>query len=206
MLIKVCGMRNPENIKDVTNLNVDYVGMIFYDKSPRYVTDTVESQHFNGKKKVGVFVNEKLINIQYTVEKFKLDAVQLHGDESPEFCKSVSDLNVEVFKAFGVDANFDFSKLPEYEKYCKLFVFDSKTVQRGGSGKKYDWSVLNQYTLKTGFLLSGGIGPNDFNKISQIEHKSFIGIDLNSLFEVKPGLKNTGLVENFIDNFTRKKI
>jgi phosphoribosylanthranilate isomerase len=201
MLIKVCGMRNPENINSISSLNVDYIGMIFYEKSPRFVTDTLESEHFNGKKKVGVFVNEKLENIKYTIEKFKLDAVQLHGDESPEFCKKVSDLNVEVFKAFGIDANFDFSKLSEYESYCKYFVFDSKTAQRGGSGKQYDWSVLNKYSLNTGFLLSGGIGANDYQRIKEFKNKSFIGLDLNSLFEKEAGLKDSKLVENFINNF-----
>jgi phosphoribosylanthranilate isomerase len=168
------------------------MGFIFYAQSPRYVgTDFQMPEIPYPIKKVGVFVNEKSQVIISKVEKYKLDSVQLHGQESEEFCKNLSK-DVQLIKAFGVDEDFDFSTIEKYSPFCDYFLFDTKTAGHGGSGSKFDWAILERYKGQKPFFLSGGIGLED---VAGIRHLTKSGhkmhaIDVNSKFEPAPGLKD----------------
>ena len=192
MKIKVCGMRDPENIKAVTALQPDYIGFIFYGKTPRFVGDidvNVLNEIPLGINKVAVFVNETVENIRSVIDKYDFDFIQLHGNETPAFCKSLKD-DAIVIKAFGIDKKFDFEQLSRYKNKADMFLFDTKTDIHGGSGQTFNWRLLNQYKLNLPFFLSGGISPDNLDEIKNIHHPQFYGVDLNSKFEVSPGLKD----------------
>ena len=193
LLFKICGLRSPENIINIDLLKPDFLGFIFYDKSPRYVSESLPETI---TPKVGVFVNETKEFIEDKINKHGLSIIQLHGNESPELCRYFKK-RYQVFKAFSVSGPGDFMKCKEYEGCCSFFLFDTKTVMYGGSGKKFDWSLLKEYNLNTPFLLSGGIKNEDFDNIIKIDHKMFAGIDINSGFEIKPALKNIELIKDF---------
>lgn len=144
---KVCGLR--DNISDVVALQPDYIGFIFYSKSPRYVGNNFEMLLINNStpKKVGVFVNETLDFVHNIFLKYQLDYVQLHGNESPEYCEELMRKKVKVIKAFEMDESFDFGRLKKYESFTDYFLFDTKTKLYGGSGKSFDWRILNKYSL-----------------------------------------------------------
>lgn len=202
MKIKVCGMKFPENIQKVAGLDIDYMGFIFYPKSPRYMGESnldLSDLLPAGLKKMGVFVNEDLESILKNVYKYKLDGVQLHGAELETMCAELKSVGLIVFKAFSLDSEFNFSVCKKYEGTCDYFVFDTKTEAYGGSGRKFDWTKLNEYKGQTKFLLSGGISENDAEDISTIDHPMFAGVDLNSKFELSPGLKNAYSLKVFID-------
>ena len=184
MKIKVCGMKYADNIREVAKLSPDFMGFIFYSKSKRYVgEDFIIPEIHSSVKKVGVFVNDSIENIVKKVRTYKLDYVQLHGNESPEFCKSVRH-TTEIVKAFGIDEQFDFSLLNQYENTCEYFLFDTRTNEYGGSGKKFDWKILERYNGKTPYFLSGGIDSAETGNT-----KPF-AIDVNSKFETEPGVKD----------------
>lgn len=192
MKIKVCGLKQIENIKAVEALNPDYMGFICYDKSPRFIgspdefyLDEVSSDII----KTGVFVDEHEDAISKLIYKYKFDAIQLHGSESPELCELFRH-EVQVIKAFGVDENFNFERLKAYQNKVDFFLFDTKTAGHGGSGKTFDWSVLNKYDLNIPFFLSGGLSLENINELKKISHPMFYGVDLNSRFEVSPGIKD----------------
>lgn len=197
MKIKVCGLRNPENIKAIAALRPDYMGFICYDKSPRYValvsTDVLRSIP-SEIVKTGVFVNETKEGIENAMVKFGLNAIQLHGDESPEFANAFRD-KLTVIKAFGVDDNFDFGSLDAYADSVDYFMFDTKTLAYGGSGKTFNWDILDKYTLNKPFFLSGGISLDNLEQIKTIKHPQFYAVDLNSKFEIEPGLKDLQKLE-----------
>jgi len=200
MKIKVCGMKYPDNIKELSRLPIDYIGFIFYDKSPRYINGLAPSGLDIVPQKIkltGVFVDASLQYIAECITRYGLNAIQLHGNERPDFCK---DLNktVPLIKAFSIAEARDLIKTKDYEGSCDYFLFDTKTPQHGGSGKKFDWDILNEYKGNTPFFLSGGISIEDVQAIRNIHHPKFYGIDLNSKFEIKPGLKNIQLLEQFI--------
>jgi phosphoribosylanthranilate isomerase len=214
MKIKVCGMRQAQNVKDLSNLNPDYIGFIFYDKSKRFVADFPEVEIPLSIKKVGVFVNETIEEVARKISKYKLDAVQLHGDENVVYCNELRcllersreilgldsarpDNRIEVIKAFAIDEDFDFNKTIDYESVCDLFLFDTKGKEYGGNGLKYDWSILKNYKGKTPFLLSGGINERDVENIKKFQHSKFVGIDLNSGFEDAPSQKNIEKLKTF---------
>ena len=225
MQIKVCGMRDKENISGLMTLKPDYIGFIFYDKSKRYVADFPQIEIPSSVKKVGVFVNETIDEIIEIVKKYKLDFVQLHGDETPDYCeklirkftersRSENDLRhtepacpagrlvleshpIGIIKAFSVDENFDFSAIKPFEKHVSLFLFDTKGKNYGGNGIKFNWDLLQNYKGKTPFLLSGGITKNDAEEIKKMKHPAFLGIDINSGFEIEPGLKNIREIKEF---------
>lgn len=206
MKLKVCGMRDAENITELIKLNPDYMGFIFYDKSKRFVNEFPEVKIPSTIKKVGVFVNESIENVISLVEENNLDAVQLHGNETPEY---IEKLNfkfalkfhlIEVLKAFSVDDDFDFSKTVSYQKVCDYLLFDTKGKDYGGNGVKFNWEVLQKYEGKTPFLLSGGITKNDTEDIKKIEHSAFAGLDINSGFEIEPALKNIEDIKEFKQN------
>jgi len=192
MKIKVCGLRDPQNIEQVAGLNPDYVGFIFYGPSPRFVTD-VPAETLNGLPssitKTAVFVNETAENINTLIDQFKFDAIQLHGNESAEFCNEFKS-RVKVLKAFGLNEDFDFKQLDAYADKVDFFLFDTKTDIHGGSGKTFDWGILDNYQLDAPFFLSGGISPDNLEEIKKITHPQFYGVDLNSRFETAPGMKN----------------
>jgi len=203
-LIKVCGMRDTQNIYNLIDLGVDYMGMIFYAKSPRYIESLPEIHNYKNVKKVGVFVNANETEIMDKVREFDLQVVQLHGQEEVNICKNLKYQGLEVFKAFGISDDFDFVNVKSFEDYCDMFIFDTKTKVHGGSGKKYNWSKLDEYKGDTPFLLSGGIGPNDIDEVLKINHQNYAGVDLNSGFELGPALKNIDLLNDFIQVYKSK--
>ncbi|SFS60045.1 phosphoribosylanthranilate isomerase [Lutibacter maritimus] len=211
MKIKVCGMRESENLQSLIALEPDFIGFIFYDKSKRFVNDFPQVEIPLYIKKVGVFVNETTENILKTVSAYNLDYVQLHGDESPEFCLQLAksqqvnngfmeSFQLGVIKAFSVDESFDFSKTVQFEQSCDYFIFDTKGKDYGGNGVKFNWEILKNYNGKTPFLLSGGISKIDSAEIVKIKHKAFAGVDINSGFELEPGLKNIDDIKEFKQN------
>lgn len=192
--IKVCGMRNTQNILEVAALKPDYMGFIFFEKSPRNVTETASLETILSLpkeiKKVGVFVNESLENIVKTVRTFELSTVQLHGNESPDICKRLKVLKLEVWKAFSVDQNFDFETCKPYENTVDRFLFDTKGDGYGGHGKTFDWNILKKYSQHVPFMLAGGISLENLTDLQLLDDLNITGIDVNSKFENSPGDKN----------------
>ncbi len=205
MIVKVCGMRDPENIAALRELDIDWMGLIFYDKSPRYVEQNLEGVSFNGLSRVGVFVDESFAGIREKAFRYGLNMIQLHGSETPEFCNQVKRLGVKVIKAIPVSSRQDLANASSYEGMVDYLLLDTKSNVKGGSGEKFDWSMLDAYTADLPFLLSGGIAPADMKSIAQIDHPKMTGVDLNSRFEVAPGIKNAESVERFVREL-RKEI
>ncbi len=192
MKIKVCGLRDAENIKAVAALKPDYIGLIRYARSPRYVDDleAAELGYLPAEiLRTGVFVNERVENIEEVVAKNSLDAIQLHGNESADFAATFKN-KVVVLKAFGVDEDFDFKRLDDYIGKVDFFLFDTKTAVHGGSGKTFNWRVLSKYNAEVPFFLSGGLSIDNLHEIANVKHPQFYGVDLNSRFETAPGIKD----------------
>ena len=192
MKIKVCGMREDGNIQAVASLKPDYMGFIWYAKSPRYayrLSETVVQQLPANIIKTGVFVNEEMAVIKALIKQYGFEAVQLHGQESPECCRELKQ-QVQILKAFGMDENFDFNKLQPYADVADYFLFDTKTEKHGGSGETFNWEVLNNYQLQVPFFLSGGLSMENLHEIKTIKHPAFFGVDLNSRFETSAGIKD----------------
>ena len=194
MKLKVCGLKSRENILQVLAYQPDYIGFIFYEKSPRYAGKELSAdfaQSISSAKKIGVFVNESEINILDHVSRFGLDYVQLHGNETHEFCAQIQK-NVPVIKAFGIDNAFDFTSLNAYATVCDYFLFDSSSAAYGGSGKTFNWNKLKEYSLQKPFFLSGGIDLQNIEEILHLtSHISYLkAIDVNSCFETAPGIKD----------------
>ena len=198
MKLKVCGMRSPNNIINLAKIMPDYMGFIFWENSKRFVSNSTPDIG-ETVKKVGVFVNARLDYIQKCIEAHKLNAVQLHGNESPEQCGELGEIDVEVIKAFTVQKKFDFSRILVYESVCDYFLFDTKGELRGGNGLHFDWTILKDYPSKKPFFLSGGIGPNDCVAIASIIKLNLplYAIDVNSKFEIEPGFKNIQSIKEF---------
>ena len=201
-------MRNAQNINEIAKLNPDYVGFIFYEKSPRYVKTLCAPSLPKHIKKVGVFVNETAEKILSIVQKYGLDLVQLHGAETPEFCRNLKQKmqNVKIAKAINIENVSDIEKTKMYDNHCcDYFLFDTKTVSTslnepiyGGSGEKFEWGTLDRYDGEIPFFLSGGISIDDVLKIKEIRHNLLYGIDINSRFEIEPGLKDAEKVKQFL--------
>jgi phosphoribosylanthranilate isomerase len=203
MKLKICGMKYEDNIQAVANLQPDYLGFIFYDKSARHFNTTIPELP-NTIKKVGVFVNEDVETVLKTIKTFNLQAVQLHGNESPEYCKAIT--NVEVIKVFSIKDEFNFNVLEPYEDVCDYFLFDTKGKLPGGNGFTFNWNVLNQYPSTKPYFLSGGIGLNEIEKIKEFKaseaSKYCYALDVNSKFEIEPGLKNIEELEKLKKHVT----
>ena len=195
MIIKVCGMREAENIREVEALGIDWLGMIFWPKSSRFVSQRPEYLP-NQVKRVGVFVDEEAGRVMETADEYGLDLIQLHGHESPEYISMLK--GHRIIKAFNIAIPSDFRDTAPYEGLADYFLFDTKGKKVGGNGEKFDWSVLSSYQGRTPFLLSGGIGPEDVEQVRAINHPKCIGIDLNSRFEIAPGLKDVSKLKEFI--------
>ena len=190
-------MRDAQNIRDVESLGVDWIGMIFWPKSKRYVAE-VPSYLPEHLKKVGVFVDSTLDDILQHISDYQLDIIQLHGQESPDFAKALKPHT--IIKAFNIEKADDLLQTEKYEGIADYFLFDTKGKMVGGNGQKFDWSVLTAYQGKTPFLLSGGIGPEDAESVKSFHHPRCIGIDLNSRFESEPGFKDINQLKTFINN------
>jgi len=200
MIVKVCGMREAENIRAVEALGVDWMGFIFWESSSRYVSQHPDYLPMRAKR-VGVFVDASLDVVHQQVEAFGLDVVQLHGSESPTYLRDLRDAlgnGTSIVKAFSIANRDDLSQTSLYEGMADYYLFDTKAQLVGGNGRKFDWSVLVYYNGSTPFLLSGGIGPDDASHISVFRHPQLAGIDLNSRFEIAPAKKNVELLKQFL--------
>uniref|UniRef100_UPI00402811A9 phosphoribosylanthranilate isomerase n=2 Tax=Prevotella sp. TaxID=59823 RepID=UPI00402811A9 len=214
MIIKVCGMRDADNIRDISALGVDMIGLIFYPPSPRYVQQFSSGAGIipdyapdMGKTplRVGVFVDDMPQNIVTRVYNYKLDYIQLHGNEPRETLENLRatidpDIKpkIKIIKAISVSSAEDIKKYKEYVGAADLFLFDTKCKTVGGSGEQFDWQVLQAYDGDVPFLLSGGIGPDDAERIKNFHHPKCIGIDLNSKFEIEPALKDVEKLKQFL--------
>ena len=239
MKLKVCGMKFPDNIKEVAALQPDYLGFIFYEKSVRFFNTEIPTLH-KSIKKVGVFVDADLEDVIKTIKKHDLQAVQLHGSESPEYCETLKRLHeecqsecsrgqnnetipvkakmlkqhfdklsvtvqhkkqFELIKVFSIKDEFNFEVLKPYESVCDYYLFDTKGKLPGGNGYTFNWSVLNNYPSTKPYFLSGGIGLNEAESVlsflSKQESKYCYAIDVNSKFEIEPGLKDIELLKKF---------
>jgi phosphoribosylanthranilate isomerase len=218
--IKVCGMREPENIRALNTLDVDMMGLIFYPKSPRYVRsipvsagivpDRAASLLRPRAKLVGVFVNEMPQTVVTHAYNYRLDYIQLHGNETPTYIDNlkrtlIPDIlpDVKIIKAISIREADDVKRWRQYEGHIDLLLFDTKCKTVGGSGEQFDWSVLSAYDGDIPFLLSGGIGPQDAEIIKKFKHPMFAGIDVNSKFEDAPAHKDIDKLQNFISSITQ---
>ncbi|NMH87891.1 phosphoribosylanthranilate isomerase [Flavivirga algicola] len=212
MKLKVCGMKYKDNITQIANLQPDYLGFIFYKKSARHFNSHIPKLP-ESIKKVGVFVDESLEYIIEQIDKHQLQAVQLHGKESPEYClelkqffkersnKNTRPIQIEIIKVFSIKDEFNFEILKPYEGVCDYFLFDTKGKLPGGNGYTFDWSVLNDYPSTKPFFLSGGIGLDQIEDIKKFKHseasKYCYALDVNSKFEIEPGLKSIEKLNEF---------
>ncbi len=206
MKLKVCGMKYQDNINQVAILQPVYLGFIFYKKSPRYFDSSIPKLP-DSIKKVGVFVNENIEFILKIIETHQLNAVQLHGNESPEYCKELrshfeqSEESLEIIKVFSIKDEFNFGVLKPYENVCDYFLFDTKGKLPGGNGYAFNWNVLNNYPSTKPYFLSGGIGLDQIDTVLSFlrrqESKYCYAIDVNSKFEIEPGLKNIEDLKEF---------
>lgn len=214
-LIKVCGMRDAQNIEQIAFLCPDFVGFIFYPRSERYIRQSDLSNEDLDRilpkdlptsiKRVGVFVESPDAEIERIASQWKLDFVQLHGNESPTFCQKLKEKGFNIIKVFSVGKEgISLAHMRQYEDFVDYFLFDTQTPNYGGSGHKFDWETLKTYDLKTPFLLSGGISLQDIEKLKGHIHHNCIGFDINSKFETAPAQKNPALIEEFI-NLIRQK-
>jgi phosphoribosylanthranilate isomerase len=202
MNIKVCGITQLKQLQQLDALNIDFAGLVFYDKSPRYVKDKLKPSDLQDAdfdiRKVGVFVNATAKEILKTIDEYSLDVVQLHGDESPDFCNKISG-EAEVIKAFRVgddETNID-TLVKNYDAACDYYLFDTASTDYGGSGKQFDWSVIANAKIEKPFFLSGGISPEDASRLTSLSHPDLFAVDINSRFETSPGVKDMRLILQF---------
>ncbi len=201
MIIKVCGMRDSRNIKDVEAMHPDMMGFMFWPGSKRYVS--AKPDYLPDLCRVGVFVNPEPEYVKEKAQEYCLDRIQLHGTETPKFCSTVRLITgLPIIKAIQVASAADFEQCVQYEHEdaVDMFLFDTKCSGWGGSGQEFDWNLLNYYQGSKPFMLAGGIGLGMEERILEIRHPQFCGIDLNSRFEVEPALKEISKLSLFINN------
>jgi phosphoribosylanthranilate isomerase len=199
----VCGNTVPEQLKELNELKIDFAGLIFYPQSPRCILKKINGEIFKetgvAMTKVGVFVNAGEEEIMKRIDEYGLDMVQLHGDETASFCKKISD-QVKVIKAFRItdfDANVDWL-VQEYDEVCDYYLFDKGSAGLyGGTGQKFNWNLLQNSKIGKPFFLSGGIERNDAKALKEFTHPFFYGVDVNSRFEISPGVKNMEQIKEF---------
>ena len=200
--VKVCGMRIPENIDNICLSVPDYLGFIFYDRSKRYIGRHPDPAIFNRVptpiQKVGVFVNEEKNELIRLCRQYGLAAAQLHGNESTDYCRDIRANGIIVIKAFAVSETFDFKIVKPYEQSVDYFLFDTAGKLPGGNGNKFKWNILEDYKGNIPFFLSGGIRPEDAKALKGLDYPSLFALDINSGFEIGPGLKDALAVTDFI--------
>jgi len=212
MKIKVCGNTSLSQLKELNDLGIDYAGLIFYEQSPRYVLKNLTGREVKESnldiEKAGIFVNASKDGIMKQVEDFGLDIVQLHGDETASFCNRICD-QIKVIKAFRIsddDTNIDWL-IKEYDEVCDYYLFDKSSAGLyGGTGHKFNWDLLKKWVIGKPFFLSGGIDSGDAEALNKFDHPFFYGIDVNSKFEKKPGVKDMRLLEEFVNQLKKNKI
>lgn len=205
MRIKVCGNRDLNQLEELNDLRVDYAGLIFYEQSPRYVLKKLEGKEVMklnlSLEKVGVFVNATEDEIMKQIDDFGLNLVQLHGDETASFCNRISD-HIKVIKSFRIadpDTNIDWV-VKEYEEVCDYYLFDKGSAGLyGGTGQKFDWNILEKFNIGKPFFLSGGISAGDAANLKKFQHPFFYGVDVNSRFEIEPGIKDMTQIKEFVN-------
>lgn len=200
--VKVCGMRDAANVADVASLYPTYMGFIFYEKSPRYVPEvSAELIKYIPQeiKTVGVFVNEEMETVMALATKHNLSFVQLHGNESVAYCKELVSNHIAVIKAFGINEMFDFSSLEAYEEVVSYFLFDTQTAAHGGSGKAFDWNLLDSYRLDKPYFLSGGIDLHHATALKNFNDDRLHALDINSKFEITPAVKDVAKLSLFFE-------
>lgn len=207
MIIKLCGLKTKNNFKDLPKVGVDMVGLNFYPSSVRYVEDNQTMTYLADQipttiKKVGVFVNETIDEVEWRQASFSLDYVQLHGDEDLTYCQAAQEV-AKVIKVFRVDQDFDFASTKPYESVASYFLFDTKVESYGGGGESFDWTILDRYVGQTKFLLAGGIGPDDVSRIKKLKHPRLAGVDINSKFEQDRANKNMADVYQFVQEIRK---
>lgn len=202
-------MKYEENITAVAKLMPDFMGFIFYNKSKRFAESPINDLEIKDLPKniikVGVFVNASIENILKKTEQYNLNLIQLHGNEPVTFCEKLKS-HVDISKAFGVDGNFDFEKTKAYEPHCSYFLFDTKTINYGGSGKKFNWEILDKYKGNVPFFIAGGLTLQDVGNLADLKHPNFFGVDINSGFEIEPGLKNPEEIKFFKNKIDEIKL
>jgi phosphoribosylanthranilate isomerase len=209
MKVKVCGMRNRENIREIVACKPDFLGFIFYPSSPRYVGSNIDPRLLRSIppyiNKVGVFVDEDPEIIIQLIARYSIEYVQLHGHEEPDYVAALKAKRISIIKSFPVEDKFDFRMTEPFVPYCDYFLFDTKSELQGGSGEKFNWPLLQKYNCSKPFLLSGGIRPDDAEAIAAIKHSCLSGVDINSGFESAPGLKDVFRVSEFIKTIKMSK-
>lgn len=199
MIVKVCGLRVPEQIRELDG-QVDLLGFNFYASSSRYCKDSLV---YSAKsKRTGVFVNATLDEIRERAYAENLQIIQLHGDESPKLCSQLA-AEFEIIKVFRIKEKIDNPLIDRYKPYVTYVLFDTYCDNYGGSGKQFKWSILNEYKGKVPFLLSGGIGPESIEDLKKIKHPLLAGVDINSRFESEPGIKNIEQIIKFKNELLR---
>ncbi len=199
--IKICGMTDAANMRAIQTLQPDFFGLIFYPRSPRFVTlEQVKTlPQFENVERVGVFVNEAPENILEVARTVNLSFIQLHGNETPEFCEQLRGENLKIIKVFSVDEDFDAAALERYENVCDYFLFDTKTSKHGGSGRKFDWQILRGLKINKPFFLSGGIGAENAGEaIEACRDLPLYALDINSRAEITAGVKSSEIVSEII--------
>ncbi|SDJ73432.1 phosphoribosylanthranilate isomerase [Flavobacterium noncentrifugens] len=195
MKLKICGMKYPENIAEASELLPDFMGFIFWEKSVRYFDGDIPKLP-ESIQKVGVFVNERIEIVIDKIQKYQLQIVQLHGNESTEYCSELQKQNIKIIKVFSIENDFNFEDLKPFEAVANYFLFDTKGKLPGGNGSKFNWQILKNYNSEKPFFLSGGIGVNEIEEIKNLNLPIY-AIDINSKFETEPGLKNIGSIKQF---------
>ena len=203
MLVKVCGMTSAENYAQLAPLSLNFIGHIYHPQSPRHFKGSEPLVPDNAEQRVGVFVNQSLEVIEEKVNQWALDVVQLHGTETPEFAQNVKQLGVKVWKVLHLKNEIpDWAAFSNFQSVVDYFLLDYKSPKMGGAGEKFDWNLLESYSLTTPVFLAGGIGANDALNIKALQAKfPFVkGIDLNSCFEIEPGIKDLELLKTFLND------
>ena len=197
--LKICGLRDEDNIRQIAGLSPDYMGFITYPKSPRYFF--ADSPHADLSiipgdiRKTGVVVDTAIEEVFVLKNQLGLDAIQFHGNESPELCRSAMEIGLEVIKAFGITDDFDFKELDKYDQYVDLFLFDSVG---GGTGRKFRWDLLKQYRGSKPFFIGGGVDTDSLRELHELDGLPLAGIDVNSRFEIRPGYKDINKLKELI--------
>ncbi|HOT14014.1 MAG TPA: phosphoribosylanthranilate isomerase [Bacteroidales bacterium] len=200
--IKVCGLRDEKDILKLSLMDIDFMGFIFYKPSPRYAGEMLKPERIENIPeriiKTGVFVNEKAEDTIRIAQKYHLQAIQLHGNESTDLCNELKEKGYIVIKALKGNKEDLVTSSILYKEVCDYYLIDTPTVQHGGSGQKFNWSILNEFEFNKPFFLSGGIGPHDTDIINSLNFRDLYAVDINSKFETSPGKKDTTIISEFI--------